>query len=137
MPRPFPSTRPLLTARHERLVPILLVALGGFVGSNLRYAVELLSSTPLVSTLLVNVVGSFALGVVLYEGIYRGMLSERLQLVVGTGILASFTTYSTFAYESYAHPDLALMYVCATYALGFVGVLAGRTVAGRYRTEDG
>lgn len=118
--------------RSHRLVAvesIALVAIGGFAGSNLRYFVDRLAPGP-EGTLLVNVLGSFALGAILYGALYSGRLDDRTRLVVATGLLSSFTTYSTFALETATAPEwLALANVAASYALGFAGVVLGGAVA--------
>lgn len=107
----------------------VLVAIGGFVGSNLRYLVDRVAAGP-EGTLLVNVAGSFALGFVLYEALYSGILTGRTRLVVATGLLSSLTTYSTFVLETAtATPRVLVANVLASYALGFAGVLAGRSLA--------
>jgi CrcB protein len=60
------------------------------------------------------------------------MLSGRARLLVGSGFLSSFTTYSTFVVETVqSAPLVALGYVTASYGLGFAGVLVGRTLAVR------
>ena len=114
----------------QQLKPILLVAVGGFAGATLRYAVTVaLPGGFPWGTLAVNVAGSFALGVLLYEARLAGRLGRRTRLLVGTGFLSSFTTYSTFAAETAAlSPILAAANVGANYALGFAAVLAGRAV---------
>lgn len=110
------------------LEAIVLVAVGGFAGANLRYLLGL-ALPDLAGTLAANALGSFALGFVLYEAIHVGLLSDRTKLVVATGFLSSFTTYSTFAVQTVTldSPLAMLANVGATYALGFAGVLAGRT----------
>jgi len=112
-----------------KLELLVLVAIGGFAGSNLRYFVGLLLPG-LGGTLVVNVLGSFVLGFLLYEAIHAGLISERTHVVVGTGFLSSFTTYSTFAVQSVqSAPGVLLGNVVVTYALGFGGVLVGRSLA--------
>ncbi len=121
------SDHPLRT-----LEAVVLVGIGGFAGSNLRYFVaRLLSGAG--GTLLVNVVGSFVLGLLLYEARYTGILTERTRLVLTTGFLSSLTTYSTFALQTALldSPGRILVNVLTTYALGFSGVLAGRALARR------
>jgi CrcB protein len=115
----------------ERVEPLLLIAVGGFVGAILRYAVgRALPTTFPLGTLAVNVLGSFALGVLLYEAHLVGALSAETRLVVGTGFLSSFTTYSTFAVEtSRLSPELAVANVGLNYVLGFTAVVLGRSVA--------
>lgn len=119
-----------MSSRHpiRRIEVLALVAIGGFAGSNLRYVVDLLVGG-LAGTLLVNAVGSFALGAVLYEALRSDVLAAETRTVVGTGFLSSFTTYSTFALQSaQAGPALLVGNVVATYALGFAGVAASKSV---------
>ncbi|WP_136716620.1 fluoride efflux transporter FluC [Halorientalis salina] len=116
----------------ERVEPLLLIAVGGFVGAALRHtlAVALPAAAFPWGTLAANVLGSFALGLLLYENRLAGALSAETRLVVGTGFLSSFTTYSTFAVETTTlAPPLAVANVAANYALGFAAVLCGRWVA--------
>lgn len=118
---------------HPLLVleQIVLIAIGGFAGANLRYFAGLLFPG-MQGTLLVNVLGSFALGFVLYEARYSELLSGKTRIIVGTGFISSFTTYSTFVVESaMATTWLLTANILASYALGFAGVLLGRAVAGR------
>jgi CrcB protein len=115
-----------------RLEPLALIAVGGFVGAVLRHAVAVaLPADPLpLGTLTVNVAGSFALGVLLYEAHLADALSSETRLVLGTGFLSSFTTYSTFAVETAGlDPRLLVANVAANYLLGFAAVLVGRAVA--------
>jgi CrcB protein len=113
----------------ERLKPLLLVAVGGFAGAVLRHAVAVaLPGGFPWGTLAVNVAGSFALGVLLFEAKLAGRLSSETRLVLGTGFLSSFTTYSTFALQTASlSPELAVANVGANYALGFLAVVAGRS----------
>ncbi|MFB6254008.1 MAG: CrcB family protein, partial [Halobacteriaceae archaeon] len=82
-----------------RVELIVLIAIGGFAGSNLRFFAGFLFPEP-AGTLVVNILGSFALGFVLYERMYSGVLATETRAVVSTGFLSSFTTYSTFALQS-------------------------------------
>ncbi|MCU4802522.1 CrcB family protein [Halobacteria archaeon HArc-gm2] len=117
--------------------PVALVAIGGVLGAVARHAVTVSLPTAAISvpsavlgTLVVNVVGSFALGVVLSEARLATALSAETRLVVGTGFLASFTTYSTFAVETASlSPRLAVVNVAGNYALGFLAVVVGQVVA--------
>lgn len=119
------------TLRH-RLVPLLLVGLGGFGGASLRHLVSLgLPATFPVGTLVVNVLGSFALGLLLYDARLLGSVGAETRLAVGTGFLSSFTTYSTFAFETASlSPGAATMNVAMNYALGVAAVLIARAVVG-------
>ena len=121
----------------DRLRSLALVAAGGFVGATARYGVGLALPTGFPwGTLTVNVAGSFALAVVLYEERLRGALGPETRLLVGTGFLSSFTTYSTFATETASlAPEMAILNVAANYGLGLLAVLAGRSVARRWLAD--
>ena len=114
------ESHPLLTVET-----VVLIGIGGFAGSNLRYFVG--SLVPgLQGTLIVNAVGSFALGFLLYEAMHLGVLSDETKVAAATGFLSSFTTYSTFAVETALTPQWAVANVLASYVLGFGGVLLAR-----------
>jgi CrcB protein len=89
-----------MTGKHPlvELETLVLIGIGGFAGSNLRYFVG--SLVPgLRGTLVVNTLGSFALGFVLYEVLYSELLASQTRLAVGTGFLSSFTTYVLSPYR--------------------------------------
>lgn len=121
-----------MTGKRNPLVvleTLVLIGIGGFAGSNLRFFVDGLLPGP-EGTLLVNVAGSFALGFLLYEAVYSDLLAGRTQVVLGIGFLSSFTTYSTFVVEAVlASAPVAVAYVIASYAFGFAAVLVGRSIA--------
>ena len=79
----------------------LLVALGGAAGSVVRYgAYRLWPSTPggwPVPTLTVNLLGSFAIGLIYMYVAARGPSADNARLFWMTGVLGGFTTYSAFA----------------------------------------
>jgi len=115
------------TSALVRLETILLIAIGGAGGATCRYGVEQIVSSSLLATFAVNVVGSFALGAIVYEGRLVGSFSKRARFVFGTGFLSSFTTYSTFVVDALtATPRLGLAHLLASYAAGFAAVLAAR-----------
>lgn len=136
---------PAADRRHPiaRLESVLLVAVGGFAGANLRYLADLLVAGSLGGvvgqlggTLVANVTGSLALGVLLYGTVYGEAMRAPTRAVLATGFLSSYTTYSTFVLESTtASPAAFLGNVLANYALGFGAVLAGRALAARVTDE--
>lgn len=79
----------------KRSEPLLLVGAGGFAGAILRHAVSLSLPTPVVGTLAVNVLGSFALGVIVALP-----ADDSVALALSTGFCGAFTTFSSFAFES-------------------------------------
>jgi len=106
----------------------LLVALGGFVGAVARHGIDVaVGDVTGVGTLLANVLGSFALGVVITRATDR-----QTRLFVGTGALSSFTTYSTFVADAVSlGTTVGVVYVAASYAAGFVAAATGLFVGRR------
>ena len=84
---------------------ILLVFLGGGVGSVLRFLISKnlnpLSNIPL-GTLLVNFSGSLIIGLVLGLGLKQEVLSANATLLLATGFCGGFTTFSAFSFENQA-----------------------------------
>ena len=118
-----------------RVETLILIGIGGFVGANARYFITLFYPG-LTGTFIANMTGSFLLGFIVYEATYTNLLSKKGRLVISTGFLSSYTTYSTFALETIeATPILGLANVGASYTLGFAGVIAGRQVARQLRGE--
>ena len=116
--------------RFPDLFSIALVGAGGFVGAVLRHVVTVAFPTAAIGTLAVNVVGSFALGIVLSEAHVGRLLSVRARLVLATGLLSSFTTYSTFALETTAlDPAWAVAYVAGNYGLAVLAVVLAQVLA--------
>jgi len=86
---------------------ILLVALGGALGSVARYlfSTAVLRATGSlfpVGTFAVNVVGCFVFGVIAGAAEQRVQLAPELRLFLLVGILGGFTTFSSYAFESFA-----------------------------------
>ncbi len=85
--------------------PILLVALGGAIGSVLRHLtiqqviVRLYAAPFPFGTMLVNVIGSFLIGVIMMK--FASQTShETAKLFLVTGILGGFTTFSAFSWDA-------------------------------------
>lgn len=116
-----------------------LVVAGGFAGTLGRYGVtRWLASGDLfpVDTFVVNVTGSFALGALLAVLVVRADDAARdTRLLLGTGFLGGFTTYSALAVQTDAllrddHPAMGLGYALGTVVAGLLAALAG-VAAGR------
>ena len=84
---------------------LLLICLGGAFGTGARYLVSLFVLRSLgpgfpYGTFTVNVIGSFLLAAIMHVGLATSLLSPTLRLVLGTGVMGGFTTYSSFNYET-------------------------------------
>jgi CrcB protein len=115
-------------------VSLVLVMVGAAVGAPLRYLTDRSvqrrhdSAFPW-GTFVVNVVGSFVLGLV------SGGLGPELRLLVGTGFCGALTTYSTFSYETLRLAEdgsvlLAAANVAGSVAAGVAAAFLGVAVAG-------
>jgi CrcB protein len=87
------------------LKTLLIVGSGGFIGSALRYLVQvnvekLMSSTFPMGTLLVNIAGSFVIGMVYAFAEKGNLMSPEWRIFLAVGICGGFTTFSTFAMDS-------------------------------------
>lgn len=114
----------------------LLVALGGALGSVVRYgAYRLWPASPggwPVPTFTVNVLGSFAIGLLYMYVAARGSGADNARLFWMTGVLGGFTTYSAFALETalLGFTAAGIGYVLATVAGCLLAALAGMKIAG-------
>ena len=85
----------------------LIISLGALFGANLRYLVGQLSarfftlSLP-VGTLIINVSGSLILGFFLVWTTERVFADPRWRLLIAVGFCGGYTTYSSYAYETFA-----------------------------------
>ena len=80
---------------------LLLIGLGGGIGSMVRYITWYLFRSPNfpIPTLLVNIAGSLAIGIVIGLSIKHAGFSNNWKLFLATGICGGFTTFSAFSAE--------------------------------------
>lgn len=126
----------------ERATPVLLVALGGALGSAARFLVGAGFARRFGTgwpwgTLFINLSGCFLIA------LFLGAASERYtdinpawRHLFSTGFVGGYTTFSTFEYETMrlwqlGQPGGALAYVAASNVLGFGAVLLGSWVGRR------
>lgn len=121
------------------MAPFVLVAIGGLVGSVARYwlsgVTQAWTGTAFPSgTLVVNVLGSFVIGLVMALSLERGAIHDDLRILLTTGFCGGFTTMSTFSYETLAllrdgEQLLALGNVGGTLVASLAAVWLGSLVA--------
>lgn len=135
VPDPTPPwPRPL----HARASAIAAVAIGGMIGAPTRYGLGVLfPQTPPghwpVTTFAINFIGAFVLGGLLEALARLGPDSgwrQRVRLCIGTGVIGSFTTYSTLAVDTDLllrghHPWSAITYALGTVIAGMVATAVG------------
>jgi fluoride exporter len=122
----------------------LLVCIGGAVGTGARYLVattapRLLGASFPYGTFIVNAIGSFLLGAIMHVGLTTTLISPTMRLVLATGVMGGFTTYSTFNHETLEFLrdgalGLAGLNVASTVVLcllaGAMGVASARWLVG-------
>lgn len=98
---------------------ILLVAFGGALGSTLRYLISLIfiSKKFPFSTLTVNIVGSFLIGLLIAYSL-KNSVSSYWQTILVVGFCGGFTTFSAFSW------DVISMLQNGRYSIAFIYVLA-------------
>jgi CrcB protein len=89
----------------ESMWKVVMIALGGALGTVLRYGLNVgmtrwIGTQLPWGTLAANVLGSFLLGVVMEASGDRELAGVQAKLVIGTGVLGGFTTYSSFNLET-------------------------------------
>ena len=140
-------------ALHLRLGFLALVAAGGVVGTAARIGVTLLVDQSVDATggsfpiaiFAINIVGAFVLGMLLQALTARGPDTGRrrtLRLLLGTGVLGGFTTYSALSSDSAVlltsgGVALALGYGLATVVLGALASWAGIALGAALGSPEG
>lgn len=112
--------------RRTDMVNLFIIGTGGFFGAISRFLLSGAVVTPF-DTLTVNVLGSFALGILMFGTELLGYVTPRVRMGLGIGFLGSFTTFSTFAVQSYLMvPTFAVLNITTNVILTLVAVLLGR-----------
>ncbi len=122
------------------LTKSLYIGIGGFLGANARYWLGgclngRWGSTFPYGTFVVNIIGSFFLGLFVTLITERYIVSNpNLHLLVAIGFIGSYTTFSTFEYETFALANSgsyfqALLNVALNLFVGFVAVWLGARLA--------
>lgn len=116
------------------------VALGGAIGSMLRYLVATLTTQRFgpgfpIGTFAINLTGSFAIGLIAELALTRAFwFSVELRTFLTVGVLGGFTTFSSFSLETLnlvrdGSPGLALAYAAGSVAFGVVAAYCGIVMA--------
>jgi fluoride exporter len=114
---------------------VLLAATGGALGSAARYLVNVLAGRLIGmgfpwGTLTVNVVGCFAMGLLIGLGAQRFTITNEARVFLATGILGGFTTFSAFSADfllliERKELGTAALYLTASVALSLAAVFTG------------
>ncbi len=117
----------------------LWIALGAVVGASARYFISgyvarIFSTTFPYGTLIINLTGSLVLGFFLILAGERLLLDPRWRLLIAIGFCGSYTTFSSYAFESFALMEqgqwlLMAVNILASNVLCLAAVLAGAAIA--------
>jgi fluoride exporter len=119
-----------------------MVGVGGCVGSILRfwlgtYIGGRMGTRFPYGTLVINVTGSFLIGLVLAVLTAKTQWSPSWRYLIPIGFIGGYTTFSSFEYETLrtmqdGQLGLGLLYIAVSVVVGFIavwgGVVAGRTI---------
>ena len=117
----------------------LWIALGAVIGASARYFLSSFvarnfSALFAYGTLCINVTGSFLLGFSLILASERVLIDPRWRLLIAIGFCGSYTTFSSYAFETFAYMEqgqwlLMAANIFASNALCLAAVLAGAAIA--------
>ena len=103
------------------MLECLLVGIGGFIGSVLRYLIGLLPMKPdnqfPVKTLFINIFGAFIISIIVAMTAKNKSLNSNLILMLKVGVCGGFTTFSTFASETVELIQSGNVMVAVSYAV--------------------
>ena len=118
---------------------VLLISLGAILGANLRYFVaqyvaKLIPSNFPFGTLIINISASFILGFFLIWTTERVLADPRWRTFIAVGFCATYSTYSSYAFETFALIEkglfsLAILNFLATNVVCLIAVILGAMLA--------
>lgn len=124
----------ILQQGGTKMAECLVVGLGGFIGSVCRYLIGLIPINERgifpVKTFLINIAGSFLIGLITAAALKNHSLHPRLVLFLKTGICGGFTTFSTYALETgelfrCGNSVVGILYAVLSVTVGILAVFAG------------
>lgn len=118
---------------------VLLISLGALLGANLRYFVaqyvaQMIPASFPLGTLVINISASFLLGLFLVWTSERVLADPRWRLFFAVGFCATYSTYSSYMFETFALFErgqfmLAALNILVSNVVCFVAVVAGAVLA--------
>jgi CrcB protein len=119
--------------------PLLLIGLGGGIGSMLRYLLTVsagrwITQTFPIGTLLVNISGCLLIGLLYGLSTKYALITLEWRLFLITGLCGGYTTFSSFSYESitlFKQGEIGyfLLYTASSFVLGLLATVAGIAIS--------
>lgn len=122
------------------MIDCIAVGAGGFIGAVCRYLIGMIplkeGCTFPIKTFMINIAGSFLIGIVAALAMKTDSLDPRTVLFLKVGICGGFTTFSSFALETAdlmkdGRTHLAAIYAVLSVTLGVMAVFAGQGIVGK------
>jgi len=120
---------------------LLIISVGAIAGANARYLISRLAAKLLgpvfpYGTLFINITGSMIVGFFVIWATERALVDPRWRLLIVIGFCGSFTTFSSYAFETIAYFEqgqwqLMLANILSNNLLCLAGTLAGMALARR------
>ena len=119
------------------MIDCIVVGVGGFVGAVCRYLIGMIplkeGCTFPIKTFMINIAGSFLIGIVATLAMKTDSLDSRTVLFLKVGICGGFTTFSSFALETTdlmkdGKMHLAAIYTVLSVTLGVLAAFAGQGI---------
>ncbi len=127
------------TESGTTMANIFIIGIGGFLGAISRYGAALWigqrwGRTFPLGTFLINISGSFLIGLLMSLFTERFMVNPQWRLLLIVGFLGAYTTFSTFEYETGALVKdgewmIAMLNVMLSVIVGFVALKLGEVIA--------
>lgn len=124
---------------NSDVLAYLWISIGAIVGTSARYSLsrfiaKVVTASFPYGTLVINLTGSAILGLFLVWSTERALVDPRWRLLIAVGFCGSYTTFSSYAFESFSlleqgHYVLFASNVLANNVLCLAGVLAGAMIA--------
>src|SRR5690625_2843456 len=118
------------------------IGLGGMIGASCRYGLSLfigISHGFPTATFLANMIGCFLLSFLLSSSLFKKRFSPTIVTALGTGVIGSFTTFSTVAVETMEliseNWSLAIIYVLTSIFGGLILAYLGHILASRSKVH--
>jgi fluoride exporter len=134
-----PTKSHLICRRKSLVKNFLAISLSAILGANLRYLLSRFAARELgpvfpYGTLFINIIGSFIVGLFLIWTTERVLIDPHWRLVVVIGFCGSFTTFSSYAFETMAYFEqgqwgLMLINILSNNLLCLGAALAGMAAA--------
>ena len=122
------------------MIDCIAVGIGGFIGAVCRYLIGMVplkeGCTFPIKTFLINIAGSFLIGIITALAMKTDPLDSRTVLFLKVGLCGGFTTFSSFALETAdlmkdGKIHLAALYTVLSVTFGVLALFAGQGISGK------